>query len=649
MLLWGGSLGLAARLRGDAGPSNADISTPSAKNPGADYKLEWKGGGCEQWDSFGGQFVGIGHTVHSCFEGCAARQRNGLFYRENDGLCGCVMSGCIKRNDHEAYQYFDYYIRNFDAVDKQDTVQKRMGEMKVVASPKWLDQQGAQETSKGKYTAESTDEFSLEWTGGGCNEWEKLGGRFLGAGHSVKGCSDICSKDTYWNVAQKKSLGKDFFFRGTDGMCGCVPMGCTKRADTPSYDHYSKAGQEPEPSTDNAETALQPDDAALAPKAAAGGSHPWGTNPGGSATGQHPTSSGGTNPAGSAAGQHPTVGVGSNPGGSAAGQHPTKGGGAPVEALPKDWLKNTQNASYVEHDTTEMVDADWLVANGRTMRAERALDKNAKNLPPPWWAYVDIVPGMVDKEEAIKPWFQFYPMSTHCYESIQWVKDWRSGTPMMHDVRSMVDAKPTQIEREGWAFTECAPDCCNRWYERSYKGSSCCDTAGPWTYWPPPPKGHIPACADIGNVAACHPMLGDYPEGMLPQGSNPQGDAPNPRYASGCQFGARGTFPKPGGTDSNGEAPAPADSMPGEAPAPKESMHGSAPGGKRPWPTFNKPADTGVAESPLPEGGAVALNAKIDVPHPQGEVPRWMPGYEGNPSADPGIAWLGGEIGRAHV
>ena len=74
MLLWGGSLGLAARLRGDAGPSNADISTPSAKNPGADYKLEWKGGGCEQWDSFGGQFVGIGHTVHSCFEGCAARQ-----------------------------------------------------------------------------------------------------------------------------------------------------------------------------------------------------------------------------------------------------------------------------------------------------------------------------------------------------------------------------------------------------------------------------------------------------------------------------------------------------------------------------------------------------------------------------------------------
>ena len=43
-------------------------------------------------------------------------------------------------------------------------------------------------------------------------------------------------------------------------------------------------------------------------------------------------------------------------------------------------------------------------------------------------------------------------MSWHCYQSIKWVKDWpASGTPMMHDVRSMVDAKPTQIEREGWA------------------------------------------------------------------------------------------------------------------------------------------------------------------------------------------------------
>ena len=676
MLLWSGaaSLGLAAQLRDDAVPTTADVvatdpstqmrvlgdghtlddghdHTPPSKDMGEDYKLEWKGGGCEQWESFGGQFLGVGHTVHSCFEGCAARQRNGLFYRENDGLCGCVMSGCSKRNDHEGYKYFDYYIRNFEQygdgthpdhakgqmADKQAKVQERMGSRLAVAHPKWLEQQGAQELSKGKYTAQSTDEFALEWTGGGCNEWEKLGGRFLGAGHTVKGCSDICSKDTYWNVAQKKSLGKDFFFRGSDGMCGCVPMGCTKRSDTPSYDHYAKKGQEPEPSADNAETALQPDGAALAP--AEGASHPWGSNPGGSAAGQHPAGSGGTNPAGSAAGQHPTKSGGTNPAGTSAGQHPTKGAGAPVEAMPKDWLKNTQNASYdqgAHSDKTPMVDADWLVANGRTMRTERAHDKNAKNIAPPWWAYVPVVPDQVEKEEAIRPWFEFYPMSQHCYQSIQWVKDWTaSGTPMMHDVRSMVDAKPTQIEREGWAFTECAPDCCNRWYERSFKGSSCCDTAGPWTYWPPPPKGQRMAqCEDIGDIRPCHPMLGDYPEGMLPQGSNPSGDKPNPRYASGCQFGARGTFPAPSGTDEGGLAP-----------APKESMHGSAPGGNRPWPTFKKPADTGVAETPLPEDDTVALKAegaKIDVPHPTGEVPRWMPGYLGNPDADPGIAWLGG-------
>ena len=120
-------------------------------------------------------------------------------------------------------------------------------------------------------------------------------------------------------------------------------------------------------------------------------------------------------------------------------------------------------------------------------------------------------------------------------------------------------------------------------------------------------------------------MLGDYPEGMLPQGSNPGGDKPNPRYAAGCQFGARGTFPAPGGTAPNGEAPH-GEVPHGPAPAPEEGMHGTAPGGTRPWPTFKKPA-----ESPAPtEGEAVALRAegaKIDFPHPVGEVPRYMPGY----------------------
>ena len=88
MMLWSsGSLGLTAQLRGDVVPTGAQPAI-------ANYKLEWKGGGCEQWKSFGGQFLGVGHTTHSCFEGCAARQRNGLFYRENDGLCGCVMAGC---------------------------------------------------------------------------------------------------------------------------------------------------------------------------------------------------------------------------------------------------------------------------------------------------------------------------------------------------------------------------------------------------------------------------------------------------------------------------------------------------------------------------------------------------------------------------
>ena len=49
---------------------------------GGVYTLEWKGGGCEQWESFGGR-QGVGHTLHSCFERCAAAQKNGAFYREN--------------------------------------------------------------------------------------------------------------------------------------------------------------------------------------------------------------------------------------------------------------------------------------------------------------------------------------------------------------------------------------------------------------------------------------------------------------------------------------------------------------------------------------------------------------------------------------
>ena len=28
---------------------------------GGVYTLEWKGGGCEQWESFGGKMVGVGH------------------------------------------------------------------------------------------------------------------------------------------------------------------------------------------------------------------------------------------------------------------------------------------------------------------------------------------------------------------------------------------------------------------------------------------------------------------------------------------------------------------------------------------------------------------------------------------------------------
>merc|ERR1719247_2268539 len=190
---------------------------------------------------------------------------------------------------------------------------------------------------------------------------------------------------------------------------------------------------------------------------------------------------------------------------------------------------------------------------------------------------------------------------------------------MMHDVRSMVDNRPTQIPREGWSFTRCVPGCCNQWYERSYKGSKCCDTAGPWTYWPKPPRGsRVPECQDTGNVAACHPMLGDYPEGMLPQGSKPKGDHPNPRYASGCQFGARGSFPKPHG----------------EAPAPKTMS------GTRPWPTFKKPSND------TPTNVTTKLNAEseaIDVPHPRGETPglRGWHGGLGNPEADPGIPWDG--------
>ena len=53
----------------------------------------------------------------------------------------------------------------------------------------------------------------------------------------------------------------------------------------------------------------------------------------------------GSNPGGTAAGQHPAAGVGSNPAGSAAGQHPTRGGGAPNEFTEEDlatWLNGTR-------------------------------------------------------------------------------------------------------------------------------------------------------------------------------------------------------------------------------------------------------------------------------------------------------------------
>ena len=645
-MLWAvASLGLPAPRREGAAPTDeapdADAligelqmrvlgeGHTKKSSAGGVYTLEWKGGGCEQWESFGGKMVGVGHTLHSCFERCAAAQKNGAFYRENDGMCGCVMTGCTKRNDHEGYQYLDYYVRRFPdesaaqenpdpatqmrALDDDHTLDDGHRHKRPQDPTKpahWRPEEGKADMVNGKYTPQSADEYVLEWASGGCNEWEKLGGRFLGAGHTVKGCSDICAKDTFWSNVKKRAVAKDFFFRGSDGMCGCVAAGCTKRVDTPDYDHYilksAQDGPDFEESDGSPKTALQPEQAADdAPHRAVGV---------------------GSNPGGTAAGQHPAVGVGSSPGGTAAGQHPTRGGGAPPEVTEKDlvtWLNGTQNATYRPNpnnqDHSPMIDVDWLVANGRTMRENRMHDKSAKNLPPPWWAYVPEVPDQPDKEVALAPWVRGYGMSEWCYNKVQWVKNWpRSGDPQMHDVRSAINGEPTQIEREGWAFTACVPDCCNRWYERSYKGSSCCDTAGPWTYWPPPPKGHIPACQATGNVAACHPMLGDYPEGMLPQGSNPGGDAPNPRSASGCLKGALGTFPAPGGTNKGGSAP-----------APKDSMHGEHPNGNRPWPTFKPPAQTPTpgsgtdrlakaAASPSPGPGVAAL---IDIPQAEVDVP----------------------------
>jgi len=653
------SLGLATRRREDAAPTDVNVVGLDAdevigelqmrilgdghtkkSSGGGVYTLQWKGGGCEQWESFGGKMVGIGNTLHSCFDKCAADQKNGPFYRENDGMCGCVMTGCNKRNDHEGYQYLDYYIRRFPddsaAQEKPDpSTQMRVLDdghtlddghrHKRPEDPTkpahWKPEQGKAAMVNGKYTPQSDDEYVLEWTKGGCNEWEKLGGRFSGAGHTVKGCSDICAKDKFWSLIKEKTVAKDFFFRGSDGMCGCVAAGCTRRTDTPDYDHYimKSAQVDTEPSGDSPKTALQPEQPADdSPH------HPVGvgSNPGGSAAGQHPTNSGGTNPAGTAAGQHPTKGGG--------------GGPEPTAEELENWLNGTQNATYraneKDSDHTPMVDVDWLVANGRTMRENRANDKSAQNLPPPWWAYVEIKPDQPAKETALAPWMHAYGMSEHCYNQVEWIKDWNQGTPQMHDVRSAINGDPTQIEREGWAFTTCSPSCCNRWYERSYKGSSCCDTAGPWLYWTVPPKGHIPSCADTGNVAACHPMLGDYPEGMLPQGSNPRGSHPNQRSAAGCLKGALGTFPAPGGTNTRGSAP-----------SPKDSMHGSAPGGNRPWPTFKPPADKAAA-SPAPGAAPTALNAEgamIDIPHPKGEVPAYMPYAGGNPDGDPGIPWEG--------
>ena len=489
-MLWAvASLGLPAPRREGAAPTDeapdADAligelqmrvlgeGHTKKSSAGGVYTLEWKGGGCEQWESFGGKMVGVGHTLHSCFERCAAAQKNGAFYRENDGMCGCVMTGCTKRNDHEGYQYLDYYIRRFPdeqenpdpatqmrALDDGHTLDDGHRHKRPQDPTKpahWRPEEGKADMVNGKYTPQSADEYVLEWASGGCNEWEKLGGRFLGAGHTVKGCSDICAKDTFWSNVKKRAVAKDFFFRGSDGMCGCVAAGCTKRVDTPDYDHYilksAQDGPDFEESDGSPKTALQPEQAADdAPHRAVGV---------------------GSNPGGTAAGQHPAVGVGSNPAGSAAGQHPTRGGGAPNEITEEDlvtWLNGTQNATYrpnpKNQDHSPMIDADWLVANGRTMRENRKNDKSAKNLPPPWWDYVPESPSQPDKEVALAPWVHGYGMSEWCYNKVQWVKDWpRSGDPQMHDVRSAVNGEPTQIEREGYAFTGCYPDCCNRWCE----------------------------------------------------------------------------------------------------------------------------------------------------------------------------------------
>ena len=368
------------------------------------------------------------------------------------------MTGCTKRNDHEGYQYLDYYVRRFPdeqenpdpatqmrALDDGHTLDDGHRHKRPQDPTKpahWRPEEGKADMVNGKYTPQSADEYVLEWASGGCNEWEKLGGRFLGAGHTVKGCSDICAKDTFWSNVKKRAVSKDFFFRGSDGMCGCVAAGCTKRVDTPDYDHYilksAQDGPDFEESDGSPKTALQPEQAAGdAPHRAVGV---------------------GSNPGGTAAGQHPAAGVGSNPAGSAAGQHPTRGGGAPNEFTEEDlatWLNGTQNATYRPNpknaDHSPMIDADWLVANGRRMRENRKNDKSAKNLPPVVGLRARIARSARQGgcARAVGARLRYEPVVLQ--QGAVGQEPPRSG-PQMHDVRSAVNGEPTQIEREGYAL-----------------------------------------------------------------------------------------------------------------------------------------------------------------------------------------------------
>ena len=67
----------------------------------------------------------------------------------------------------------------------------------------------------------SPEEYTLEWTGAGCFEWDAFGGKFYGVGHDLPSCFETCA------VTHKYGL----FYRRTDGLCGCVMSGCSKRTD----------------------------------------------------------------------------------------------------------------------------------------------------------------------------------------------------------------------------------------------------------------------------------------------------------------------------------------------------------------------------------------------------------------------------------